>query len=82
MTDPVGAGGSAPHTDPDPITNPEPIRTPGGRVVAPGGWRRAVTGIAVGALAGLVHRAARGLDEAAAGAGSDAATPWAGSRRR
>lgn len=41
----------------------EPIRSPTGREVAPGGWRRAVTGIAVGVAAGLLHRAARRIDE-------------------
>ncbi|MBY5161242.1 hypothetical protein [Salsipaludibacter albus] len=71
----------APHTDPDPITNPEPIRTPGGRVVAPGGWRRAVTGIAVGVVAGAVHRLARGLDEAR-GTPDDLRGSWGRDTRR
>lgn len=60
--EPVGPD-SGPSTDPDPITNPEPITTPGGRIVAPGGWRRAVTGLVVGAAAGIVHRLARAVDE-------------------
>lgn len=54
---------------PDPPTPPstplstEPITMATGREVAPGGWRRAVTGVVVGLAAGLVHRTARHLDE-------------------
>ncbi len=41
----------------------EPIVSPTGREVAPGGWRRALTGLGVGLVAGLAHRAARWVDE-------------------
>jgi len=53
----------SPPTPPSTPLSTEPIITPGGREVAPGGWRRAVTGLVVGVGAGLLHRVARHLDE-------------------
>lgn len=40
-------------------TEPGDRRTPSGRPVAPGGWRRAVVGLVVGAVTGLAALLAR-----------------------
>lgn len=58
----AGGGSQAESTASSPAST-EPIRSPTGREVAPGGWRRAVTGVAVGVAAGLLHRVARRIDE-------------------